>query len=388
MIYLDYSATSYIKPQCVKDAIIFALDNLCGNPGRGGHEISTAASIAVFNARKNVADFFGGRPENTVFTYNTTYAINTALKATYIEGTHILISDLEHNSVLRPVAKITGNSFSSYSIFDSFIELSDYDRKRAVISSIRSKLRPLTKTLICTARSNVTGDKMPIREIGRFCRERGIYFIVDAAQAAGFDKIDVEDDYIDALCIPGHKGLYGPMGTGAVIFSQNGADRSKISSFIEGGSGTSSLDINMPDALPEKLEGGTLGVPVICGLSAGIDHINEIGIDNIANKESDLTVRAHFMLTSNKKINIYSKFDNNPILLFNIIGKTSEETAAELNKRGICVRAGFHCAPLAHKRIGTPPNGAVRMSVGLDTTTQDIDCFADAVNDIAGNSQA
>lgn len=382
MIYLDYGATSYIKPQCVKDAIIFALDNLCGNPGRGGHEISNAASLSVFNARKKVADFFGGRPENTIFTYNTTYAINTALKATYIEGTHILISDLEHNSVLRPVAKITGDSFSSYSLFDSFIELSSYDRKRAVISSIRSKLRPLTKTLVCTARSNVTGDTMPIREIGKFCRERGIYFIVDAAQAAGFDRINVEDDYIDALCIPGHKGLYGPMGTGAVIFSENGADRSKISSFIEGGSGTSSLDINMPDALPEKLEGGTLGVPAICGLSAGIDYVNKIGIENIAKKESELIMRAHFILASNKKIHIYSDFDNNQLLLFNISGKTSEESADELNKRGICVRGGFHCAPLAHKRMGTPAHGAVRMSVGFDTTTEEIDRFAETLNDI------
>ncbi len=382
MIYLDNAATSFPKPEAVINTVCEAMKLYGGNPGRSAHDLAVSAAGEIYKVRRLAADLFGARPENVVFTYNTTYAINIALKSSYIYGTHVLISDLEHNSVLRPVAAVTGNSFSSYTTFDSFCELSGEERSHAIISSIRSRMRPLTRTLICTARSNVTGISMPIREIGKYCRENGVYFIVDAAQSAGLDDIDVERDNIDVLCVPGHKALYGPGGVGMVIYSTAGSQTGKIGSFIEGGNGVSSLDVTMPDLLPEKHEGGTLGVSGICGLGAGIKHISEVGLNNLAGHDRELARRAYLALCFNNKVRIYGYAPDSSILLFNVEGKSPELVADMLNSKGICVRAGYHCAPLAHKRTGTPVGGAVRMSAGYFNTYTDIDNFISAVNDI------
>ena len=386
MIYLDNAATSYPKPGAVSDAILLSMKNSGGNPGRSSHSMSASASIEIFEARRELAGLFSAKPENIIFTYNATYAINIALKSSYVYGTHILISDLEHNSVLRPVAAVTGNSFSSYSFFDSCVEKSENERRHAVISSIRSKMRPLTKTLICTARSNITGAALPIREIGRFCRENDIFFIVDAAQSAGYDDIDVELDYIDALCVPGHKGLYGPSGTGFVVYSEHGASCGRVGSFIEGGTGVASFDIGMPTTFPEQLEAGTLAVASISGLRAGVGYITNIGLKNIREHESNLVRRAYMSLSFNEKINFYGFTPSSSLLLFNINSISPEETASMLDNKGICVRAGFHCAPVAHKRIGTPPSGAVRMSAGIQNSIEEIDIFIKAVNEISANT--
>lgn len=382
MIYFDNAATSFPKPECVLEAVCRSFTEFGGNPGRSSHKLSMDSALAIYSARMSAADFFGAKPENVVFTYNATYALNTAIKASYIYGTHILISDSEHNSVLRPVVAITGDSFATYNHFDSAPDLTGEQREHAIIASIRAKMKPLTKTLVCTARTNVSGIPMPVRAIGRFCRENGLYFIVDGAQSAGYDRINVEDDYIDALCVPGHKGLYGPMGTGMIIFSEHGSDCGRLSSFIEGGNGYNSLDIRMPEELPEKLEGGTIGVNVICGVKAGIEHVKSIGIDRIKDSECALIQRAYRRLLFNRKVSIYGYNSSSPLLLFNVTGKDPEETAAELNKKGICVRSGYQCAPLAHRRIGTPPGGAVRLSVGIRNTDAEIDEFLECIDNI------
>lgn len=383
MLYFDNAATSFPKPECVTEAVGRSFAGFGGNPGRSSHRLSLDSALEVYSARCSLSELFGAKPQHTVFTYNTTYALNTAIKASYIYGTHILISDLEHNSVLRPVASVTGNSFATYSYFDSVPDLPPSQREHAVISSIRTKMKPLTKTLVCTARSNVSGLEMPIRAIGRFCRENDIYFIVDGAQSAGFDRINVEEDYIDALCVPGHKGLYGPMGTGAIIFSEHGANSGRLSTFIEGGNGYNSLDIRMPDELPEKLESGTLGVNVISGLKAGTEYVKSIGIERIHDAETALIEKAYKRIVFNRRITVYGYTKTSPILLFNVNGKTSEEVATALDFAGICVRSGYHCAPLAHKRIGTPPGGAVRLSVGVRNTENDIDAFLDCIDEIS-----
>lgn len=382
MIYLDNAATSYPKPDSVKKEVLNAFDNLGGNPGRSSHHPAIAASVKIFEARNKIAHIFNALPQNIVFTYNTTYALNIAIKSSYICGSHVLISDLEHNSVLRPVASVTGNSFAGYNMFDSYIEYGPDERRHKVITSIRTKLRPLTKTIVCTARSNITGTSMPIREIGHFCRENDILFIVDAAQSAGYDDIDIERDYIDALCVPGHKGLYGPAGTGFIAFSQHAVSSGRISTFIEGGSGVASLDIGMPIDLPEKLEAGTLNVAGIAGLVSGIDHITDIGIGKIKKHEQDLVRHAYMALSFNKKIKFYGYSPDSPILLFNVIGTEPEDTAALLSQNDICVRAGYHCAPIAHKRFSTPSGGAVRMSVGYTNTLNEIERFVECVNKI------
>lgn len=382
MIYFDNAATSYPKPECVREAVSRSFTDFGGNPGRSSHKLSIDSAFEIYSARVTAADFFGAKPENVVFTYNATYALNTAIKATYVYGTHILISDSEHNSVLRPVAAITGDSFATYNYFDSAPDLTGEQREHAVIASIRAKLKPLTKTLVCTARTNISGMLMPVRAIGKFCRENGLYFIVDGAQSAGYDRINVEDDYIDALCVPGHKGLYGPMGTGMIVFSEHGAKCGRLYSFIEGGNGYNSFDIRMPEKLPEKLEGGTLGVSGISGLKAGIDYVKSVGIDRIRDAESALVNRAYRRLLFNKRIAVYGYVNSSSMLLFNVLGKDAEDTAAALNDAGICVRSGYQCAPLAHKRIGTPPGGAVRLSVGIRSTDAEIDTFLDCIDNI------
>ena len=384
MIYLDNAATSFPKSEEVNNALLYGTKELGGNPGRSAHTLAIEAAKAVFETRLRASRLFGASPENVVFTYNTTYAINTALKSSYIYGTNILISDIEHNSVLRPVAAVTGNTFASYTTFDSSPELHESERAHAVISSIRSRMRPLTRTLICTARSNITGIKMPIRDIGRYCRENGLFFIVDAAQSAGYDDIDIEDDYIDALCVPGHKGLYGPQGTALVLFSKNSIESGRVGSFIEGGNGVHSLDISMPQYMPEMLEGGTLNVAGIHALGVAIDQIQSYGISNIRAHDKELISRAYMRLCFNKKIKVYGYTPDSPMLLINVDGIDCEAVAQMLNKRGICVRAGYHCCPLGHKRIGTPAGGAVRISVGLFNTEEDVNAVVDAINEISG----
>ena len=379
MIYLDNAATTYPKPDSVSTSVAEAINNYAGNPGRASHSASIGASVMLFSYRDTIASLFGAKSENVVFTYNATYALNIAIKSSYIYGTHILISDLEHNSVLRPVSAVTGSTFGGYTVFDSSLE--DKYRIDAIISSIRTKMKPLTRTLVCTARSNVCGVKMPIREIGEFCRNNNLFFIVDASQAAGFDELDVERDFIDALCVPGHKGLYGPMGTGAVIYSVHGAECGRIKSFIEGGSGFNSLDTQMPSKLPEKLEGGTVNLCGIAGLAAGVNFINTTGLALIRNHEIRLTELAASRLSQIPRVKLY-RYDSSSIILFNAEGVSSEQIAAELDGEGICVRSGYQCAPLAHKRIGTPVGGGVRLSVGAFNTCEEIDAFADALERI------
>ena len=380
MIYLDNAATTYPKPSSVINAITKALSEISGNPGRASHAASLGASSALFDCREKIASLFGAKPENTVFTYNATYALNIAIKSSYPYGTHILISDLEHNSVLRPVVSVTKTSFGTYGIFDSALETTY--RTDAVISSIKTKMKPLTRTLVCTARSNVCGARMPIREIGEFCRKNGLFFIVDASQSAGFDDIDVERDNIDVLCIPGHKGLYGPSGIGALIFSEQAAENPRVRSFIEGGTGFNSLDTDMPKALPEKLEGGTVNINGALGLAAGAEFVQKKGIALIREHEARLTELASAKLRKIPHITQYGVCPS-PILLFNIDGVSPEAVACELDREGICVRSGYHCAPLAHKRLGTPAGGAVRVSVGAFNTCEEIDTFADAVSKAA-----
>lgn len=379
LIYLDNAATTFVKPETVAAAVSEASRRLSGNPGRGAHSVSLAASQAVCDCRIKLARMFGTAPERIIFTYNTTYALNIALKASYIYGSRILISDLEHNSVLRPSAALTGSCFSGYDLYDSFPELCGKARTAAILSSIRSLMKPLTRTLVCCARSNINGLKQPIREIGRYCREMGLFFIVDAAQSAGYDSIDVEADCIDALCLPGHKGLYGPQGTGVIALSENAVRSARINTFIEGGSGYDSLEPAMPREFPERLEGGTLNVPGIHGLAAGVDFVCGYTPEKLAAHESALARRTHERLSELRGVKCYGYSEDSNILLFNLVGIPCETVCRRLDERGICVRGGYHCAPLAHKRLGTPAGGAVRVSFGAFNTESDVDALAEAL---------
>ena len=373
MIYLDNAATTFPKPASVYEEMSRCIQKYCGNPGRSAHKLSQKSSEKIFECRTLLAEMFNTDVENVVFTYNTTYALNIAIKAFAVKNSHILISDIEHNSVLRPVYALKKDFNCSYSTFSS----SGTDDE--ILSDIFANIRANTSLLICTHKSNVGSRQLPIEKIGRLCREKNIKFIVDGAQSAGLYKIDVKNMSIDALCIPGHKSLYGPQGVGSIIFGDTEIGRT----FIEGGTGINSLEFEMPDFLPERYEGGTLSTPSIVGLAEGIKWLNKLGIDKVRMHEEGLYTLLKELLNSNDSIITYemNSYAGNA-LLFNLNSLSSAHVASELNKRDIYVRSGFQCSPLAHKLLNTGNGGAVRVSFSVFNTQKDVYSLYDALCEI------
>ncbi len=354
MIYFDNAATSGKKPQIVIDTVNFALKNLSANPGRSGHNLSIKTAEKVYETRRKISDFFGSEgPETVVFTQNCTHSINCVLKGILRRGEHVVISEFEHNAVMRPLTKL-GIGYTMAKSGENFDK---------TLENIKRAIRPNTSLVLTSGASNVTGEIMPFWEIGKLCEEKGIRYCVDGAQIGGILKIDMKKMGIDYLCLAPHKGLYAPMGIGILIC------RKPIEkSLIEGGTGTDSRDFSQPKELPESLESGTQNVPAILGVSAGIDFVKSVGIDKIYSHEMALTRKLYEELSKNNNILLYTKFPEYnlrvPVLPFNYKGLKSFETAEILNKYGIATRAGFHCAPTAHRKIGTLENGAVRVSFG------------------------
>jgi len=312
--------------------------------------------------------------ESVVFTYNTTYALNLAIKGLTEPGAHVLISDMEHNAVLRPIEALARRGVCTYDLFPT----SGGDR--AIIEGIRARLRPNTRMLVCNHASNVGGRSLPLAAIGALCRLKGVIFVVDAAQSAGILPISVKSMNISALCMPGHKGLYGPQGVGVLILGEgmNGA------TIIEGGTGVRSLEKEMPETLPERYEAGTLGVPAIAGLGAGLKWIRDRGIAGIAEEERRLSHLSQAWLGEIGAVTLYSmSLQPSGTFCFNIRGKSPQTVAEELDAAGICVRAGFHCAPLAHQILGTGESGAVRVSLGAFNTLEEIAFLCDTVEKIS-----
>ena len=251
MIYLDNAATTFPKPPSVSTAVYRCMSEYCGNPGRSSHSLSLKSAEKIYDTRVLLAEMFDSDSENIVFTYNTTYALNIAIKSLLKYSTHVLISDMEHNSVLRPIAKCAEQKLCSYDFFST--NGTDDD----IINSIVSKIKENTSMIVCTHISNIGERRLPIGKIGKICKERNITFIVDGAQSGGIHNISIKKMHIDALCLPAHKGLYGPQGLGIIIFGDNIIGRT----VIEGGTGINSLELNMPDFLPEAYEAGTLSTP-------------------------------------------------------------------------------------------------------------------------------
>lgn len=374
MIYLDNTATTFPKPQCVVDEMCNCIKKYCGNPGRSAHALSIKSAETIYNTRVLLAEMFNAEAENVIFTYNTTYALNIAIKGYIKYSSHILISDMEHNSVLRPVHELSVQKLCTYNIF------STDGNDEEILDNIKSKLQSNTKMLICTHVSNICSRRLPIEEIGKLCKEKGIFFIVDGAQSAGVYDINVKKMHIDALCIPGHKSLYGPQGVGAIIFETNKVGRS----VLQGGTGINSLDKNMPDFLPEAYEAGTLSTPTISGLFASIKWLKTIGTDKIRKYEEDLYDFIYGKLIENDYFDVYKGGNRSGnTLSFNIKNFSSVNVSNELDKRGICVRSGFHCAPLAHKTLNIPNNGAVRIGISVFNTKTDLSILYDSLVDIA-----
>lgn len=376
MIYLDNAATTGKKPLSVVKAVEGALIDLSANPGRSGHTPSVRAAEAVYNARKKLSSMFGNSvEENVIFTPSCTGAINFVIKGVLKRGDGIVLSSMEHNAVTRP--SVTVNSLGC-PLKVAEVIFGDSD---ATFRSFERTIDKDTRLVICTHASNVTGEIMPIKKIGELCKERGIMFLVDGAQTAGVLPIDLNDMNIDFLCIAPHKGLYAPMGIGVLI-----ANKMVNNPLIEGGTGVNSLSLRQPEEYPERLESGTLNLPGIMGISAGVDFVNKKGIDNLYSAELKLIQILYSKLEKKRGVILYSPYPQRekfvPVLSFNIVGKNSVEVAERLNNMGIAVRGGLHCAPLAHKRLGTIDTGTVRVSVSAFNTSKDIDIFLWAIDRI------
>ncbi|MBO4431927.1 MAG: aminotransferase class V-fold PLP-dependent enzyme [Clostridia bacterium] len=371
MINFDNAATTGKKPPGVIRAVENALYNLSANPGRGGHALSLKAGEAVYAARNKIADFFGASGgEHVIFTANCTAAVNYVLKGFLKPGDHIIVSDLEHNAVMRPLQKIKGIEISvaEVSLVSNDVTLKNFE----------NLIKENTKMVFCTAASNVCGRALPLYGIGKLCRERGIAFGVDAAQAAGIVPIDMKKQKIDYLCVAPHKGLYAPMGLGVLIAEKEIGD-----TLIEGGTGTNSERFYQPESMPERYESGTVNLPAIMGTAAGIDFVK----DNMAKnyrKEMRLIRRIYVALDKMPYIILYTPYMENemylPVLSFNIVGVQSEEVAEYLNRRGVAVRAGLHCAPAAHRKLGTGNTGTVRIAPSVFNGMEDAEYLVKILN--------
>ena len=363
MIYFDNAATTYPKPPQVIRAVADSIEH-CGNPGRGAHSLAMRAADEIYNCRKEAAELFGATPERVIITSGATHSLNMAITAhNSLDGT-ILISDLEHNSVLRPALA----SGKEVRIFNTSLYLYGEERTAALLASIDSLSRGAS-ILITTAASNICGVTLPIREIGEYCREHGMLFIVDASQAGGLYDINVTRDCIDVLCLPGHKGLYGPMGCGLMILGENVT----LPPYMHGGSGVDSRSKAMPELPPERYEAGTLPLPLISGLRRGIEFVKKKTPRTILEHEKKLARQLKNEL-EHQRIRVFLSKCESGIVLFNIDGFESEEVAEFLDKQGICTRAGLHCAPLAHDTLGS--TGAVRVSFGIYNTAEEVREFS------------
>ncbi len=373
MIYLDNAATTYPKPQIVIEEMSKCLKSYCANAGRSAHSLAIKTAEKIFEARQVISDFFGADEDNIVFTYNATYALNMAIKSLINDEAHILISDIEHNAVLRPIHSICTKTKNTYDIFDT--NGSDEE----IINNIKGKITSKTSMIVCNFVSNICSRRLPIKEIGEICKKNNIIFIVDGSQGAGHYNINVKESNINALCLPGHKGLYGPQGTGIVIFN-NVSPRQ----YIEGGTGINSLELEMPKILPERLEAGTLSAPSIIGLLEGVKWLKTLNVDKIRSHEEDLYLHFKKYISTNDNYIIYeSNFYPGNTICFNSKFLTSNIVAKELNDRGICVRSGQHCSPLAHKTLGTRADGAVRISFSVFNTRNDVIELIEALDGIS-----
>ncbi len=365
MIYLDNAATTFPKPKRVLRELERCVRHYCGNPGRSSHRLSLIAGEKIYEARERIAALLGyENPEHVVFTQNATHALNLAIKVAIDKKCHVLISDIEHNSVIRPLEKLKKTVGVEYSCFKSGTNIE---------AEIENRINKDTEFIISTLRSNVSGEEIPLDILSKISKKHGIKLIIDASQAIGHEEINLRNTPCDILCAPAHKGLFGIQGAGFMLV----CDGVRRESFIEGGSGTDSVSVEMPPLLPERYEAGTLPTPSIATLSEGVAFIQEVGIPEIEKRLTFLTDLLYERLLSNKKILVYGCRDG--ICSFNAKSISANSLAKELDRHGICVRAGLHCAPSAHRKLGTIDSGTVRVSLSYLNSKRDIDALYKAL---------
>lgn len=376
MIYFDNAATTMHKPPQVIEAVTRAMKSM-GNSGRAAHDGALTASRTIYAARETLARLFGcSRADHTVFTSNATEALNTALFGMFSAGDHIISTDCEHNSVLRPLYALEAQGCSVDFVPADALGRIDYD-------DFTKLLRPETKAIICTHASNLTGNVIDIGRIGSFAHEHMLLFIVDASQTAGLLPIDMEKMHIDVLCFTGHKGLMGPQGTGGMCVGENVG----IRPLKTGGTGVQSYLPHQPEELPVHLEAGTLNGHGIAGLLAAAEFIEDIGIDAIHVHDAALAERFYRGVSAIDGIRIYGDYSSAvraPIVALNLRDMPSAELGDRLfDEYGIAVRSGAHCAPRMHRALGTIDQGAVRFSFGYYNTADEVDAAIEALKELS-----
>ena len=376
MIYLDSAATTLQKPSSVARASAWAIDHLA-SPGRGGHRPAMGAAERAFACREAAAELFCvPEPEQVVFTFNATHGLNVAIKTLAHPGCRVVISGYEHNAVTRPL----------HAIADLELRVAEgtlFDRE-SVLDAFRRELERGADLVVCTHVSNVFGFILPIEEIAGLCRERGVPLIVDASQSAGCVPVDFKRLGAAFVAMPGHKGLYGPQGTGLLLC---GMDPQPL---LEGGTGSESRLQSMPDFLPDRLEAGTHNIAGIAGLLEGLRFVRRRGVENIAAQESLLIRHMGEQLAEIPGAQVFLSEDphaQSGVLSFRLEGWDCEALGEALGDRGFAVRAGLHCAPLAHESVGTLETGTVRASVSVFNTHRETEQFLRAVRSLAGSGQ-
>ena len=357
MIYLDNGATSFHKPAVVPKAMVETMAR-CANPGRGGYSEAMAAAEQVYACREAAGEMFHCNPEQVVITSNCTHGLNIAIRTLVTPGAQVVITGFEHNAVTRPLYALGAHVMvAGRRLFDQ----SD------TLEAFESALKRGAKAAVFTHASNVFGYILPVEQMARLCKQYQVPFIIDGAQSAGILPIDLQTLGADFIAMPGHKGLLGPQGTGLLLCNR------VPEPLIHGGTGSESMQQTMPDFLPDRAEAGTLNVPGIGGLTAAIKYLRRTGIDKIAHREKNQMRRC---VRGLEKLGFRPFHGENQLGIVSFLpGMDCEEAAQRLAKRGIAVRAGLHCAPLAHESAGTLSTGTVRVSFGHDAADAHTDVF-------------
>lgn len=372
MIYFDSAATSFQKPAAVAAAVAEAMATM-SSPGRGGYPAAVRAADTTFDCRCELAELYHMKnPENVAFTLNATHALNIAIKSLVPSGGKAVISGYEHNAVTRPLAALNAQTtVAAGSLF----------QREAVLAAYDKAVTPKTDAVVCCHVSNVFGFVQPVEEIAALCRERGVPFIIDASQSAGALTLDMEALGAAFIAMPGHKGLYGPQGTGVLLWD----GKAPVKTLLEGGTGSQSMRQTMPDFLPDRLEAGTHNVPGIAGLLAGVRYVRSRGPENILLRERRLAQLAAEGLRRLPGVTVYANEDlrhQSGVVSFTCQKMGAEELASALGEKDIAVRAGLHCAPLAHETAGTVDTGTVRISFSDHNTPEEVAEFLDATGEI------
>ena len=371
-IYLDQASTTYPKPECVAKAVYKYMTGIGSNINRGCYENAYDTEEIVLETRELLCELFDGPDcKNVIFTKNVTESLNVVLKGFLKPGDHILSSSMEHNAVMRPIRQLEAEG-----VF--FDRIPCNGQGELLLDTMWGLLKQNTKAIVMMHASNVCGTLLPLKEVGAFCKAHGLKFIVDCAQTAGVFPISMKEMNIDALCFTGHKGLYGPQGIGGFILQEDMIG--EISPLLSGGTGSISHTEEIPDFMPDRFEPGTMNLPGVFGLHAALEWLNDTGIENIHNKEKELTElflkKIQKMDPEGEKIRLVGKKfvdGRTSVVSIQTPGRDVSEIAYLLDKNyGIMTRVGLHCAPNAHKTLDTYPTGTVRFSFGYFNTEEEV----------------